>query len=210
MRALLAVATMFIAVVFALIVLLGILDPGEQAFVWLENMRVGADTFQKFVAAVALIIGGIFAWYRFIRGERDPRLQPTVTGTANVYRHGTLDLHDDRVLLVLATVRAQNSGQRDVDLDLESCGLDVLTTRIGDEGWRNDYSEDVFLEHDGVQAGETLEDQMWFEIPFEGQTGVRLELTVALVDSRGEVLSYTTAELIALPPVEGGKPSQNG
>lgn len=81
MRALLAVATVGIAVALALIVLLGVIDPQEQAFVWLENMRVGADIFQKVATAIALVIGGIFAWHRFIRGERDPRLQPTVAAS---------------------------------------------------------------------------------------------------------------------------------
>jgi hypothetical protein len=166
MRWLFSLATIGVAVALALIVILGILNPGQQAFVWLENMRVGADIFQKIVAAIALIIGGLFAYFKFIReGTHDPRLQPSVTGKAVI---------DDEVIYVVATVTTLNTGVVDVHLPGEGAAvLEIYETSPGGDGWTYIGITPVFENHFLVQPGQTIEDHIWLEIPYENQVGIK-------------------------------------
>lgn len=170
-----------------------IIRPMQEIPYWLRM----AESLAAIATPILIAVGGFFAWYKFIRqGQHDPRLQATAVGTATV--------HEDTVYLIV-TVRAQNTGQVDVDLDLDSSGLQVLTTKTGDEGWRRRYAGDVFLNHGAVQPGETIEDQLWFEVPYDGEAGIKLDLTV----TPKENLSYLTTEIISLLP-EGGESRYEG
>jgi hypothetical protein len=138
------------------ILLLSVVEPGREPFVWLESMRVGADIFQKIATAVVFVIGCIFAWYKFIRrGELDPRLQPTVVGKAAI---------SDGTIYVVATVTILNTGVVEVDLSGDRAVLELYATKPEDDAF--EYVDiapvPVFEDHTGVQPGETLEDQVWF------------------------------------------------
>jgi hypothetical protein len=173
-------------------------ETASELPLWLQKTEAWATIAQGFGTPLLIFIGGIFAWYKFFRqGEHDPRLQSAVSGTATV--------HDSNVIVV-AAARAENTGLVDVDLNLESSGLEVLTTRTGDEGWTSLRVVDVFVNHGVVQPGETIEDRVWFEIPYAGEAGVKLNLTVAPTESR----SYPTTEIISLLPQEGEKRREDG
>jgi hypothetical protein len=189
------------------IVLLGVVESGTEPFVWLENMRVGADIFQKIATAVALVIGGIFAWYKFIRrGELDPRLQPTVIGKAAI---------SDGTIYVVATVTILNTGVVEVGLSGGTAVLELYATKPEDDAF--EYVDiapvSVFEDHNHVQPGETLEDQVWFQLPHEGQVGIRLDLTVVIVDdsvSPPEEISYPTTNIVGLITQEGRPFTEDG
>jgi hypothetical protein len=119
--------------------------------------------------------------------------------TANITLH-------DGIIYIVVIMKAQNTGQVNVRLSPEYSGLDVRTTKTGDDGWTYRYSDDVFLNHTVVQPGETLEDQAWLEIPYDNEVGIKLDLTVAMSATR----SYPTTELIQLLPSEGGRLAQDG
>lgn len=61
---------------------------------WLQNWETWANIFQSIATPILITIGGVFAWYKFIRqGKHDSRLQSFVTSEV-VVREGvaTLDL----------------------------------------------------------------------------------------------------------------------
>ncbi len=153
---------------------------------WLLTLRTWGQTLQGFATAIGIVVGGLFAYFKFFRqGEHDPRLQPAVTAQTMI--------HDGDVYIV-ATVTAQNTGQVDVELNLESCTLLILTTSSAAAGWRERSIIQVFGKHKRVQPGETLEDQAWIEITREDEIGVRLDLTVA----GAKELTWNTVEIASL------------
>lgn len=163
----------------------------QQLPAWLRWLQALAISVGSLGTAGAII----FAVYKFYRqGEHDPRLQPTVTGTAAVH---------EGIIYVFATVTAENTGQVDVTLNLEASTLNVLTTKAGDEGWTPSYPADVFLNHSVIQPGETIEDQLWFEVPYDGEIGIKLNLDLARIEDR----VYPTTEIISLLSEEGGNNS---
>ncbi len=171
----------------------------EQIPTWLQVTRAWATTFQGFITPVLIAIGGGFAWWKFFRqGEHDPRLQPTVTAEAAIH---------DGVIYIVATATVQNTGQVNVELNLDSCALLILTTSSAAAGWRERYPAQVFGTHKRVQAGETLEDQVWIEIPCKDELGARLDLTVAgtiLTVAGTKEVTWNTVEIVSLLPGKGG------
>jgi hypothetical protein len=160
---------------------------------WLVVARTAGQALQGFVTALGIIIGGLFAYYKFFRqGEHDPRLQPNVTAKATIH---------DGVAYIVATVTAQNTGQVNIELNLDSCVLLIFTTSPAATSWRERYPAQVFGKHKRVQPGETLEDQAWIEIPYEGELGVRLDLTVAgtvLTTTGTKEVTWDTVEIVSL------------
>ncbi len=162
----------------------------------MREIETWAIIFQAFLTPILIAIGGFFAWYKFIRqGEHDPGLQPAVSSEVTV---------KDGVAYVVATVSVQNTGQVDVNLDLQACGLLLLTRRAG-SGWRNpDTVYEFFLGQNRVQTNATVEDRIWIERSLTDEVAVCLELAV---QSEGG-LAWRTSEIISL--VNGGHLSQDG
>lgn len=154
--------------------------------VWLQVLEAVARIFQGLVTPVLIAIGGFFAWYKFIRqGEHTPRLQPTVVGRATV---------QNGVIYVVATATAHNTGLVNAELDVESSALEVSTTSIDEDGWTWRYTNPVFEKHRAVEPNEMIEDQVWFEISYNAEIGVKLDLSAAISEHR----SYPTTEIISL------------
>lgn len=116
--------------------------------VWLQELEAWAGIFQSLITPILIAIGGVFAWYKFFRrGEHDPRLQPTVTGSVTI-REG--------VAYIVATVSVVNTGRVDVELDLESSGLVLLTRKQG-HGWKEpELKYSVFPGQERAQPNATL------------------------------------------------------
>lgn len=165
----------------------------------LEGARVLADTLQKVVTSVALLVGGIWAYFRFVSGRTlKRRLEVAVRGEA--IRSGESDK-----TRVFVTATAKNVGLARVGLDREETGLRVLTPEAegptvertaggGDQvvsatredepptylaRWIFLETEPIFTETKGLEPGETATDQILVEVPGIGLHAVKLELWVA-------------------------------
>src|SRR5215210_9375436 len=150
---------------------------------WLQGLEAWAVVFQGFLTPVLIAVGGGFAWYKFFRqGEHDPRLQPSITGTAKI--HGG-------TIYVFATATVQNNGQVDVEFTDEGSALTVFTTTAEEEGWQPHRPERVFRGQRLVQPGETLEDQKLIEIRHGDEIAVRLDLAV----TAGGTSTWNTTEI---------------
>jgi len=157
---------------------------------------------QGFATAIGIVVGGYFAWYKFIRqGEHEPRLQATVTGD--------LAIHEGTIC-VAATATAQNTGNVDVDLVPDDCALEVSTTVTGGPQWTTQHTGDVFLAQGKIKVGVTLEDQVWLEIPRQNEIALSLKLTVSYKGKNDEITSLDTTEIISMLTKHGGKNSSNG
>ncbi len=158
-----------------------------------------AESLAAVAMPMVIAIGGIFAYYKFFRqGEHDPRLQPTVAAEATV--HGGM-------IYIVATVGAQNTGQVDAVLDIEGSGLETFLAEATVPGWTPHTTSDVFDNHDVVQPGETIEDQILLEMVDEGEIAVGLRLTVAET-AKGH--SWEAVKQIVLLHEEGGKADADG
>jgi hypothetical protein len=106
----------------------------------------------------------------------------------------------------VATISVINTGQVDVELDLGSSGLVLLTRRRG-QGWREpELKYSVFPGQEKAQPSATLEDQIWIELPHRDEVAVVLELTVTgstITKPEGE--TWKTVEIV--PLLDGGNPS---
>jgi hypothetical protein len=170
----------------------------SQLPAWLEVTRAALGSLQSLIAAAGIIIGGIFAYYRFFKEEtHTSRLQPKVSGSAEIHG-GTIYLR--------TTVRAENTGQVLVELDLELTALEIFTRKPGDTEWEYRHIESIFREHDQVQPGEEIEDQVWIEIPHNNEIGLKMDLYV----SGGEDLLWPATEIVSLFAEEGGISSDGG
>ncbi len=152
--------------------------------------------------SVFIILGIIAAYYRFIKEKPHAfRLQPTVSGAVEIR---------DATIYLVVKVAAQNTGQVDIPLNLESTGLRIETRRAGDDEWRLFNTQDIFffLENSPVRPDVKIEDEVWEEIPLDGRVGVRLELSIFAQDENSP--SWTTTSIVNLVAEQGAASSENG
>ena len=171
---------------------------------WLQGLEAWAVIFQSFLTPILIAVGGGFAWWKFFRqGEHDPRLQPTVTGEAEIRGE------DGKIACVFATVTVENPGQVEVELVPEGSALDVYTTTLEGDDWSQYYDPiKVFVGQKRVRPGETLEDQKLVQIKRSDEIAVRLDLTVTAVDStvtEHKTSTWDTIEIVPLPSSKGGQ-----
>lgn len=170
----------------------------SQLPTWLAIVVAVLGAFQSLVTTLAIIIGGTFAYYRFFKEETyTSRLQPTVSGTAEVH---------DGTIYLRTRVAAQNTGQVSVGLDLELTALEIFTRKVGDDDWEYRHIESIFWGHDQVQPGEEIEDQIWVEIPYDNEVGLKMDLSV----SEGEDVMWLATEIVSLFAKERGILSKDG
>ncbi len=175
----------------------------QEIPLWLRELETWARIVQAFATPVLITIGGVFAYYKFIRqGEHDSRLQPSVTSEATL---------EGGVAYMVAVVSVLNTGQVDVTLNLQQSGL-LIEGREANSAWREPKT--VYGVFPGqqkadsgetlVQPGETLEDQIWIEYACGDDVACCLELTIAEKDG----LTWRTVEIVSL--LGGGKKPSGG
>lgn len=152
------------------------------------------------VAAAALIGGGSWAYFKFIRNR-------TLKRRLTVGVEGRLVTDRDKPRLVVRC-RAENVGLRDVTVGGEGTSLRVYfygvesegppgTARLAEWQWLNSWP--IFETIEGasvVESEEALEEQLLLELPRRGFAALRLELVVhAPPESAWEV-----SEVVVLRP----------
>lgn len=160
--------------------------PSWEVPLWLRNVQAGADVFQKLVTALAIAVGGIWAYFRFFK-ERTyaSRLQPTISGTV---------ARRDGIIYLRAATNVKNIGQSRVVLNHEYIGLRVLTRTAGASKWDLYRTEDVFTEQPHVESGVTIGEPVWVEMPEKDKVALRLDLYVA----ESEKVGWLAREVVNL------------
>lgn len=149
----------------------------EQILPWLRVVEASFGAFQSLITGVGIIIGGVFAYYRFFKEEtHKSRLQPSISGVV-----GT----KDSTIYLQARVVAENTGRTSVSLGRGATALQVSTRENGDKDWTLRATERVFTIQGYVQPGETIIDQVWMEITDNGEVAIRLELVLLASENVG-------------------------
>jgi hypothetical protein len=131
----------------------------------LENLETLASVLQAIVTSVAIAVGGIWAYYRFVK-ERTyrPRLAVTI-GARLSSTHGGRS--------VLATrVAVKNIGASNVELVRRGTGLRISTALLPDQdfsevGWESKRVFSVFAEHEWIEPNELVSHDALVTVPSE-------------------------------------------
>ena len=127
---------------------------------------------------VALVVGGLFAYWKFFMGRTfHPRLEPTVTASART---------EDGQVFLKVSCKVKNVGLSSVDLDKDLSIIEVflqdlaVTTYPAEVAWRkeSDLWANVFTSHGWIEGGETIEDAHLFVFPYVQNRTCRVELQV--------------------------------
>jgi hypothetical protein len=161
---------------------------------WLRSVKTTAGIFQATATGLTFIVGGLFAYYRFFKEETySPRLQPSIS---------TAVWYSANRFYVQVTATVENSGQISVYLHKERTYHIASTRMPGDSGWTDYGVNRIFAEQLFVQPSEIMSDQIWFEVPDNGEVALQTEFVVAtVVDSneRGVVgLGWRARDIVSL------------
>jgi hypothetical protein len=174
----------------------------SQVPVGLQEWVAWATIVQGFGTPLLIAIGGFFAWYKFIRqGEHDPRLQATVEAEEVAVL--------DSVAYIIAKIGVENTGQVDVDLNLEPSALYVVGRKAGHRWSDPDpaYTYDVFVGQNKVQVNATIRDRVWIERDLTDEVALSLQLAVSGKAGK-ESRDWRTSHIISL--LDGGHLARNG
>ncbi len=122
----------------------------------LENAKTLSDLVTNVITSAALIVGGIWAYFRFVK-ERTyrPRLDVSLSGQ-------WIQVSDRRALLVRIAVK--NIGASVVTLLQRGTGVKVQTVSdapgSGLVGWDGDRVFEVLVPHQWIEPGETVTDEL--------------------------------------------------
>jgi hypothetical protein len=159
---------------------------------------------QSVATAVALAVGGIWAYYKFFRSRTfRPRLEGAVQ--ARLVRSGGRRLID-------VTVTIKNAGLTRLDLTQEGSGLRFFCN-TGEESdylydqlpWRHLITHPVFTAHAWVEPSESISDRLLVQLEDDAALAYRLELRLVAGTSRNAP-AHTFVQIV-LPEQPGGGPA---
>jgi hypothetical protein len=146
--------------------LLATLLQDETSSSGLDDVKTVADIIGTLVTALALLIGAVWAYYRFVKGRTfRPRLEVSMGGE-------WLTVHGKRLLL--ARVRVKDIGASVVRLRQEGTGLRVSSPVDSDApgavGWEPGHVYTILEKHEWIEPGETVSDDVLLHLAVtEGQ-----------------------------------------
>jgi hypothetical protein len=148
------------------------------------------DGANKAVASAAFLVGGIWAYYKFIRGRvYRPRLEPTIA-----VRAFQRTAHD----YLVASISLKNVGTSKVEIKQEGSALRVFCTPLRVEAppqvteWKRVATLPVFEAHAWIESTETIEDTPLIYLPPE-QLAAKLELRIV-----GQALEWNAKAIVQL------------
>jgi hypothetical protein len=194
--------TVAVAVIGSVVVLAiffvfpGILGVGYEASqgvpLWLRNVQAGADVFQKMATGGGVIVGGLFAYFRFFKERTHAsNIQPTISYSM---------AREEDVIYLRVSASATNIGQSKVDINREFSALRVATRKYGEDGWTLQRIEGVLAEQAWIEPNETVGEPIWVEMYKADNVAIRLDLYVA----ESEKLAWIASEIISLVPESNG------
>ena len=162
-----------------------------------------AETIYRTVAAAAIVVGGGWAYLKYVRGR-------TFTERLSLSVGGDLQRAEDPDLLRLVIeCGASNVGSRKVTIGPDASGVLLKALSLQDGApqtqgkprravWEELVGYPVFDDYSVIEPGETLEDTIVAELPGAGLRTLRLQLEV--YSARGE-RAWRTSKVVHGPPV---------
>lgn len=160
----------------------------------MTNWTDWADAVASLTQALAIVLGGLWAYFKFVRGRTFAhRLEVGINAS-------TVQTARGPALRVKATVK--NVGLTKLTLRLATLSLSTIRT-IASEVQESEYKRTpLFTKHQWVEANETITDEAMFLVPAEPDlVGVRLEFeAIERRRWRGGGLAWQATAVI---PIEG-------
>lgn len=133
--------------------------------------------FKDLLTAVGILIGGVFAYYKFVKGRVfKSRLELKVSGKV---------ITQKQKRLLVASAQIKNTGLSVVYLNNELIGINLYrsfqlkgTTKEQQPLWKKPVSFPVFQNHGWVEPDETISDEILIELRDDEDVAYRLELFV--------------------------------
>jgi len=187
---------------FSLLTLLQTSEPDLPN--WVTSLQASLDMFQSALTGLGILIGGLFAYYRFAKGRTfAARLELTISGVV---------LRQSGQTYFKVTANAKNSGLSRVRIDHEvgKTGLIVQTLRAGG-AWSLYAAALPFQEQDNLEPGQSVGEPFWFHLTERDYIAVRLRLAVFPRPRR--IFSFrkrpwVAQEIVNVPPQEDNKEIQ--
>ena len=150
----------------------------QSAIHWWVSLpwSVWLDQTDKIVKITAVVVGGVWAYLKFIRGRiYYTRLEPAITARA---------FCKDGTDYLLATVSLKNVGAAKVDIEqkgtaLRVFGCDIYAPKsaLRPVTWSRLKTVSVFEEHAWIEASEIIQDSLLFVLP-PNQIAVKVQLRI--------------------------------
>jgi hypothetical protein len=155
------------------------------------------DTLEHVTTSLAFIVAGVWAYLQFIRRREDkPRLEPSVTSRS---------IAADGRNYLLITVQLRNTGACDVDISQRGTGVEVTQLKPArTDAWEPPPVQDVFANHQWIEPGEVISDQILIETP--PREPLILKLQLLLYSKKHHVRWESTAIVPTVDSVDGDKP----
>lgn len=150
------------------------------------------DDWNKLLQNIAIVVGGIAAYFKWFRGRVYRQRLETVAG-------GSFKANGGQHLLV--NVRTKNVGLSEVRIEDEGSGLRIFSSRpaaspasVKNVVWEHCATFPIFEEHGWIESNETIEHQRLIELPKREYLAFRIEVWIA---SKG-ILWKTNAIVLAM------------
>jgi len=136
------------------------------------------DVANKIIASLGLILGGIFAYYKFIKGRIYKfRLQPNVLGEV---------VQKDKNKYLIATIHLKNIGISRIPIQNEGSALSLYFSETAftalDEPYIMEWNESIpvsiFEDVEQLESGETIGKKYLISLPHETPPAVKMELRI--------------------------------
>ena len=155
---------------------------GETATSGLDDAKTVADIVGTLITALAVIVGALWAYYRFVKGRTfRPRLEVSMGGQWFTV---------DGKRLLLARVRLKNIGASVVELLQKGTGLRVSTLGDSDSpgtvSWMQGRVYTILDEHAWIEPGETVSDDVLLRLAVPAGQPVLFETRLVWKWSGGE------------------------
>lgn len=137
------------------------------------------DILQKITSITAIILGGIFTYYKFIKGRIfRSRLIPTIKGEF---------IDKSGVYYLKVNANINNVGVSKINIDKNGTAVSIYFTQINTDNyfvqnisWNETdfYSFEIFTAHTILESGEHISDNLLILLPQELGKAVKIELRI--------------------------------
>jgi hypothetical protein len=168
----------------------------------LDTVQTVVEIVGGLVTAVAVVVGGFWAYFRFIKGRTlRPHLEISVAGSW-LGSGGSLGLQ--------LSITLKNIGAGKVELVQQGTGVmvsrraDVQPAAPAETAWEQLGVYEIFVEHQWIEPGETVQDELLLRLPLDPQV---LEVQTRLVLAWRPTNISVHARRVLVPSFAGGAES---
>lgn len=155
----------------------------------LDNTKTVFDIVQAGVTTIAIVVGGIWAYFKFVKGRTfKPRIQVELSGQWRDVRENG---HIRKSKLLHVRIRVKNIGLSDIRLIQRGSG--VLVSLMAEKqrippassSWQDGKVYKVLRKHDWVEPGETVSDEFLVNLGVSRFEPAMLEARLVWEGQRG-------------------------